>query len=77
MADKVSVSMPPDVSAAVRARVGRREFSRYVTAAVRRQLERDQLDALLAEMEAINGPVSADVLEEVEALWPDAAEGPR
>ncbi len=77
MADKVSVSMPPDVSAAVRARVGRREFSRYVTAAVRRQLERDQLDALLAEMEDVNGPVSADVLEEVEALWPDTPEEPR
>ncbi len=77
MADKVSVSMPPEVSAAVRARVGRREFSRYVTAAVRRQLERDQLDALLAEMEAVNGPVSAEMLEEVEALWPDAEDGPR
>ena len=77
MADKVSVSMPPEVSAAVRARVGRREFSRYVTAAVRRQLERDQLDSLLAEMEAVNGPVSAEMLEEVEALWPDAEDGPR
>lgn len=77
MTDKVSVSMPPDVSAAVRARVGRREFSRYVTAAVRRQLERDQLDALLAELEAVNGPVSADVLEEVEALWPGTADGSR
>jgi len=77
MADKVSVSMPPEVSAAVRTRVGRREFSRYVTAAVRRQLERDQLDALLAEMEAVNGPVSAEILEEVEALWPDAEDEPR
>lgn len=74
MADKVSVSMPDDVSAAVRARVGRREFSRYVTAAVRRQLERDQLDTLLAELEAVNGPVSPELLAEVDALWPDAAD---
>jgi hypothetical protein len=44
---------------------------------VRRQLERDQLDALLAEMEAVNGPVSAEILEEVEALWPDAEDEPR
>ncbi|HYZ07405.1 MAG TPA: hypothetical protein VE709_02185 [Pseudonocardiaceae bacterium] len=69
--------MPPEVLAAVRARVGRREFSRYVTAALRRQFERDQLDALLAEMEAVNGPVSAEMLEEVEALWPDVEDGPR
>jgi hypothetical protein len=73
----MSVSMPPGVLAAVRARVGRREFSRYVTAALRRQFERDQLDALLAEMEAVNGPVSAEMLEEVEALWPDVEDGPR
>jgi Arc/MetJ-type ribon-helix-helix transcriptional regulator len=73
----MSVSMPPEVLAAVRARVGRREFSRYVTAALRRQFERDQLDALLAEMEAVNGPVSAEMLEEVEALWPDVEDGPR
>lgn len=73
MADKVSISMPEDVSAAVRARVGQREFSRYVTRAVRRQLERDQLDALLAELEAANGPVPAALLAEVDELWPDAA----
>lgn len=74
MADKVSVSMPDDVSAAVRARVGRREFSRYVTSAVRRQLERDQLATLLAELEAVNGPVSPELLAEVDALWPDATD---
>jgi len=72
MSDKISVSMPSDVSAAVRERVGRREFSGYVTAAVRRQLERDRLDGLLMEMEAINGPVPADLLREVDSLWPDA-----
>ncbi|MGQ0575531.1 MAG: hypothetical protein ACT4RN_15205 [Pseudonocardia sp.] len=74
MAEKVSVSMPADVTAAVRARVGRREFSRYVTAAVRRQLERDQLDALLAELEAVNGPVPPELLAEVDALWPEVGE---
>ncbi len=72
MADKVSVSMPEGVSAAIRARVGRRGFSHYVTTAVRRQLERDQLDALITELEEANGPVPPELLAEVDALWPDA-----
>jgi len=35
-------------------------FSSCVTDAVRRQLERDGLDELLAEMEAEHGPVDED-----------------
>ncbi|MGH8907557.1 MAG: hypothetical protein ACRD0K_13775 [Egibacteraceae bacterium] len=69
--DKVSVSLPADLTAEVRRRVGRRGFSGFVAMAVRRQLERDDLDALLADMEAVNGPAPAELLEEVEALWPD------
>jgi len=65
------VSLPADVTAEVRRRVGRRGFSGFVAGAVRRQLEREDLDALLAEMEAVNGPVPADLLAEAEGLWPD------
>ena len=72
-AEKVSVSLPADLSDEVRQRVGQRGFSRFVTAAVRRQIERDDLDALLAEMEAVNGPVPPALLAEVEKLWPDGA----
>jgi hypothetical protein len=68
--EKVSVSLPTDLTSDVRKRVGSRGFSGYVTRAVRRQLERDNLDALLAEMEAANGPVPDELLAEVEALWP-------
>lgn len=64
--------MPTELSTAVRERVGPRGFSAYVSAAVLRQLERDRLDALLAELAAINGPVPADLLQEVDGLWPDA-----
>jgi hypothetical protein len=74
-AEKVSVSLPGDLSEEVRRRVGQRGFSRFVTAAVRRQIERDDLDALLAEMEAVNGPVPPELLAEVDRLWPDAAVG--
>lgn len=52
-----------------------RGFSRFVAAAVRRQIERDDLDVLLAEMEATNGPVPPALLAEVDRLWPDAAAG--
>jgi hypothetical protein len=68
--EKVSVSLPTDLTSEVRKRVGSRGFSGYVTRAVRRQVERDNLDALLAEMEAVNGPVPDDLLAAVEALWP-------
>jgi len=64
------VSLPIDLASDVRARVGSRGVSGYVTRAVRRQIERDNLDALLAEMEAANGPVPEELLAAVEALWP-------
>jgi len=72
-AEKVSVSLPSDLSAEVRRRVGRRGFSGFVAAAVRRQVERDDLDVLLAEMDEVNGPVSAELLAEVDELWPGGA----
>ncbi|WP_175408066.1 hypothetical protein [Streptomyces sp. TRM64462] len=62
-AQKVSVSMPADRIAAVRARVGKGGFSAYVSAAVERQLERDLLEELLREKEARIGPVSPEVDE--------------
>ncbi|MGH8907554.1 MAG: hypothetical protein ACRD0K_13760 [Egibacteraceae bacterium] len=47
--------------------------------AVRRQFERDDLDALLADMQAVNGPVPAEPLEEVRRCSPttQAREGRR
>ncbi|GAC1603387.1 MAG: hypothetical protein NVS3B21_31950 [Acidimicrobiales bacterium] len=75
--EKVSVSLPTGLTADVRTRVGTRGFSGYVARAVRRQLERDDLEALLAEMELANGPVPEDLLAAVEALWPGAADRSR
>jgi hypothetical protein len=64
--EKHSVSLPAATSAGVRARVGTRGFSAYVSGAVARQLERDALTDLLAEMETEHGPVDdaevADIL---------------
>lgn len=54
---KHSVTMPAETSEGVRARVGSRGFSAYIAGAVARQLERDALDDILAEMEQEHGPV--------------------
>lgn len=71
-ARKVSVSMPEDLTAAVQRRVGRGEFSQYVTEAVTKQLELDLLADLSALLEAEHSPVSEKSLAEADAAWPDA-----
>jgi hypothetical protein len=45
---------------AVRGRVGRRGVSAYIEAAVERQIERDNLDELIAAAEAEHGPITAE-----------------
>lgn len=71
-ARKVSVSMPEDLTAVVQQRVGKGEFSQYVTTAVTRQLELDLLAELSALLEADHGPIPEEYLAEAEAAWPDA-----
>ncbi|MFG2428527.1 hypothetical protein [Streptomyces sp. NPDC048590] len=56
-AQKVSVSMPASRIAAVKARVGSRGFSAYISAAVERQIQRDLLDELLQASEDETGPI--------------------
>ena len=70
-ARKVSVSMPEDLATAVQQRVGRGEFSQYVTEAVTRQLELDLLGELSALLQAEHGPVSEEALAEARHSWPD------
>lgn len=60
--EKHSVSMPIETSDGVRARVGARGFSAYVSSAVARQLERDALDDVLARMKAEHGTVDEDAV---------------
>lgn len=67
-----TVSMPEDVIVAAEARAGAREFSAYVTSAVRRQLERDRLDELLADMHFEGVIVDADVEADVDRRLAEA-----
>ncbi len=66
------MSLPEDLTAAVQERVGRGEFSQYVTEAVARQLELDLLGELAVLLETEHGPLSDDVLAEARRSWPDA-----
>ncbi|MFD7961616.1 CopG family transcriptional regulator [Streptomyces zaomyceticus] len=54
---KYSISMPRDIAEAARARSGPSGLSAYVAAAVARQIERDDLNELIAVAEAEHGPV--------------------
>lgn len=71
-ARKVSVSLPEELTATVQQRVGKGEFSRYVTDAVARQLELDLLAELADLLDAEHGPVPEEYLAEAGAAWPDA-----
>jgi hypothetical protein len=71
---KVSVSMPEDLAAAVRERTGPGGFSRYVTEATERRLQHDALGELLDELDAEFGPVSPELLEWAERQWPNHEE---
>jgi len=68
---KVSVSMPEDLVAAVRDRTGAGGFSRYVAEAVEEKLRLELMDQYAAELEAANGPVTPEELEEAMREWPD------
>lgn len=60
---KYSITMPRDVAEAARARSGPSGLSSYVAAAVARQIERDNLNDLIAVAEAEHGPVTDEEIQ--------------
>lgn len=57
---KYSITMPRDIAEAARARSGPSGLSAYVTAAVARQIERDNLSELIGVAEAEHGPITEE-----------------
>jgi Arc/MetJ-type ribon-helix-helix transcriptional regulator len=72
---KVSVSLPTDLTEAVRTRTGSGGFSRYVTEAVQERMRLDLLDDLSAELAAEFGPVEDELVRQAMAEWPDYQQG--
>ena len=68
-AAKLSVSVPGELARAVRKRVGERGLSSFVTRALSHELEREQLGAFLAELDAELGLVSEKALTQAQAAW--------
>lgn len=68
-----TVSMPNEVLSEVDSRVGARQFSAYVTDAVRRQLERDKLRDLLADYGPISDKARAAADARIAAQFADLA----
>ena len=69
-AAKLSVSVPADLASAVRRRVGARGLSGFVARALAHELEREQLGAYLADLDAEHGPVSKASLAKARRAWP-------
>jgi hypothetical protein len=60
---KYSITMPRDIAEAARARSGPSGLSAYVAAAVARQIERDNLNELIAVAEAEHGPITEEDIQ--------------
>lgn len=71
----MTITLPEDLEAAIKADIGEREFSAYITEAVALFYQRQQLSRFLDDMDAEHGPVPPDVRREVASWWPDAGAG--
>ncbi|MBN3928704.1 hypothetical protein IQ279_03430 [Streptomyces verrucosisporus] len=58
----ISVTLAAGTLHAIRARVGKRGVSAYLEKAARRQIERDNLDDLIADFEKTHGPADPDAV---------------
>jgi hypothetical protein len=68
---KVSVSMPEELSLAIRERTGPGGFSRYISDAAEKRLRNELLGEYLDELVQVHGPVPQELLDWAERQWPD------
>jgi hypothetical protein len=69
-AAKLSVSVPGELAAAVRKRVGSRGLSGFVARAMAHELEREGIAALLAQLEGRLGAPSKADMRQARRAWP-------
>lgn len=70
VAAKLSISLPGDLAAEVRRRVGARGLSGFVAQAIANELEREKLGAWLDELDRALGPVPKSTLTAARRTWP-------
>ncbi|MDK9495490.1 hypothetical protein [Streptomyces katrae] len=58
----ISVSLTAGTLQAIRDRVGKRGVSAYLEKAAQRQIERDNLEELIADFDAVNGPADPEAV---------------
>lgn len=58
----ISVSLTAGTLQAIRDRVGKRGVSAYLEKAAQRQIERDNLDELIADFDQANGPADPEAV---------------
>ena len=66
---KISVTVEEDLVDALQGRVGTRGVSRFVTRAIRHELEREELGDLLSDLEAQLGPPDEGFVAEAAAMF--------
>jgi hypothetical protein len=69
-AAKLSVSVPGELAAAVRKRVGSRGLSGFVARAMAHELEREGIAVLLDQLEEQLGPPAKSDLARARKAWP-------
>jgi len=68
-AETVAASVPRALTAAIRAKVGKREFSRFVGRALARELVDQNRAAYVASFEKDHGPIDQQLTARLEALF--------
>ena len=69
-AAKLSISVPGELAAAVRKRVGSRGLSGFVARALAHELEREGIKAILDDLEQTLGPPTKSDLARARKAWP-------
>ncbi|MGW1072277.1 hypothetical protein [Streptomyces sp. NPDC002537] len=69
----ISVTLTAGTLQAIRERVGKRGVSAYLEQAAQRQIERDNLDELIADFDKVNGPADPEAVAAKRAKLTGAA----
>ena len=76
-ATKISISLPEALARRLKQAVGERGVSGFAAQAIARELQREPLGSLLAELDRTSGPLADDLLMEAREAWPTSSSSTR